>query len=316
MVLGAAQKGPRHGGQIQPAHGGQYPHRVGGVGAMQGQRPVDDLFFLFKGRIRQPAAPAGDGLRRGVGQGCQHRRRGGGVADAHFPDAQRLYAVRRGLCRQLHAGFQRLKSLLPGHGGFSGDVAGGAAHLPVQHAGDGAIRVDAHVRHHHLVAEVVGQRRHPRLVAGHVDDLRKSHGGGGGGDALRRDAIIRRQHQHPALLDMGAHLSGDARQPDGVVLQFAQTAGGLGQLRLTAAGGVHDLPIRDGDGLAVLLQFLICHRLLLTKIALLRQPCKGRGAVLIFDGPCGRRTLLQQRRQYLLHGDAAFSQTAVEIPIP
>ena len=115
---------------------------------------------------------------------------------------------------------------------------------------------------------------------------------------------------------MGAHLSGDARQPDGVVLQLAQTAGGLGQLRLTAAGGVHDLPIRDGDGLAVLLQFLICHRLLLTKIALPHQPCKGRGAVLIFDGPCGLRTLLQQRRQYLLHGDAAFSQTAVEIPIP
>ena len=115
---------------------------------------------------------------------------------------------------------------------------------------------------------------------------------------------------------MGAHLSGDARQPDGVVLQLAQTAGGLGQLRLTAAGGVHDLPIRDGDGPAVLLQFLICHRSLLAEIALLRQPCKGRGAVLIFDGPCGRRTLLQQRRQYLLHRDAAFSQTAVEIPIP
>ena len=209
-----------------------------------------------------------------------------------------------------------MKGLLPGHGGLSGNVAGRAAHLPVQHAGDGAIRIDAHVRYHHLVAEVVGQRRHPRLVAGHVDDLRKSHGGGGGGDALRRDAVIRRQHQHPALLDMGAHLSGDARQPDGVVLQLAQTAGGLGQLRLTAAGGVHDLPIRDGDGLAVLLQFLICHRSLLTEIALPHQPCKGRGAVLIFDGPCGLRTLLQQRRQYLLHRDAAFSQTAVEIPIP
>ena len=79
---------------------------------------------------------------------------------------------------------------------------------------------------------------------------------------------------------------------------------------------VHDLPIRDGDGPAVLLQFLICHRSLLAEIALLRQPCKGRGAVLIFDGPCGLRTLLQQRRQYLLHRDAAFSQTAVEIPFP
>ena len=56
---GRGRKGPRHGGQIQPPTAAR-THRVGGVGAMQGQRPVDDLFFLFKGRIRQPAAPTGD----------------------------------------------------------------------------------------------------------------------------------------------------------------------------------------------------------------------------------------------------------------
>ncbi len=94
-----------------------------------------------------------------------------------------------------------------------------SAHLPIQHAGDG-IRVDA-MSATTTSFEVVGQRRHSCLWRVMVMTA-KSHGVGRR-DALRRDPLSP-PAQHPALLDMGAHLS--VMPPaDGVVLQLAQLPG-------------------------------------------------------------------------------------------
>ena len=257
--MGAAQKQPRHGGQVQAAYRRQNGHRVAGVRMMQGQGLPQHPLFRGEVPIRQAAAPARYVLHGGPGQGRQHGGGGGGVADAHFPHAHGVYALLLGHVGQVKAHGQGPEGLLLRHGGLCGNVAGGEADLPVQHLGAGHRHADAHVHHLDLVAEVRRQGGHAGFVPGHVHRLLHRHRLGGAGYALRHHAVVRRQHRYPAPVDPGPGRSPDAGQPDGHVLQGPQAARGLGQLRLPPPGGVHGLPVCRENGLYICCQFLPCH---------------------------------------------------------
>ena len=257
--MGAAQKQPRHGGQVQAAYRRQNGHRIARVRMMQGQGLPQHPLFRLEAPVRQAAAPAGHLLHGGPGQGRQHRGGGGGVADAHFPHAHGVYALGLGLPGQVQPHGQGVQGLLLRHGGLHGDIAGGKPDFPVQHLGAGHRRPDAHVHHLHIVAEIRRQCGHPGFVPGHVHRLLHRHGLGGTGYALRHHAVVRRQHRHPAPPDLRPGRPQDPRQPDGHILQRPQTARGLGQLRLPPPGGVHGVPVCRENGLYICCQFLPCH---------------------------------------------------------
>ena len=260
--MGAAQKRAGHGGDVQSAHLAQHVQHVVFIGVVQRQRTAQHLLFPGKALVGQSAAPSGDGVHVRVQQHRQHGGAGGGVADAHFPHAQKVDPVGLSPGGGFHSGGKSLQGFGAGHGRFHGHVAGAPAHLAVQHGGTVHVGVDAHVDDGYVVPKGLGQRRHAGFAAGHVDGLLQRDGLGRAGHPLGHHAVIGGEHRHTALFDGGAHPAGDARHADGHVLQLPQASRGLGQRRLTAAGGGHGGLVRAADGRQIGFQFLFRHRVI------------------------------------------------------
>ena len=133
---------------------------------------------LFRGKalIRKAAASACHLLHSGPGEGGQNSRGGGGVADAHLPNANGLDSLLLGLARQLQTHSHGIQYLLAGKGRFFGQIAGGTANLPVQDSRAPHFGVDSHIRHHHRISKVPGQGGHAGNMPGHVHRLTQGHG--------------------------------------------------------------------------------------------------------------------------------------------
>ena len=257
--MGAAQKSTGHGGEIQPAYSGQHADDIVFIGPVQRQRLPQHLLLPQEALVGEAAAPAGDGLHIRAGEDCQHRRRGGGVADAHFADTQRRYAIRLGLRRLLYAGGHGLQHLLPGHGVLPDNVAGAPAYLAVENTHRRHVAVDAYIHHRYIVAEGCRHGGHAGLTEGHIHRLLQCHRRRRAGYALRHHAIVGGEHRHAALVHGGAYLPGHACQPDGHILQLTQTARRLGQLRLPPPRRIHGGLVGGANGLDICPQFLLCH---------------------------------------------------------
>ena len=226
---------------------------------MQRERTPDHVLFLPEGIVRQARAAAGQLLRRKAGQRRQNGGRRRGVADAHLADADGLHTVLRGALRLLHADGNGRQRLLPRHGGLPRDIAGGAADLPIHDLRAADIRVDADVRHDDGIAKGRRQGGHARDMPCHIDRLTERDRDRRCRNALGRNAVIRREHEHAAAVDPIFHPAGQSCQPDGDILQRAEAARRLGQLRLTAGGSVHRGAVRRADGAQKGLKFLLCH---------------------------------------------------------
>ena len=258
-LMGAAQKRTGHGGEIQSAYPGQHADHVVLIGVVQRQRLPQHLLLPQEALVGQPAAPACHGRYIRAGESCQHRRRGGGVADTHLADAQRRHAVGLGKRRLLHAGGHGLQHLPAGHGVLPDDVAGAAPDLPVEDAHRRHVAVDAHIHHRHVVAEGRRHGGHTGLAEGHVHRLLQGHRRRRTGYALGHHAVVGGEHRHAALVHGGAYLPGHACQPDRQLLQLPQTARRLGQLCLPPPRRVHGRLVGGTDGLNICPQFLLCH---------------------------------------------------------
>ena len=226
---------------------------------VQLESTAQHLLLPVEALVGQAAAPSGDGLHLHVQQHREHGSAGGGVADAHFPDAQHRNAVGFRLRGGLHAHRQRLKGLRTGHGGLHRQIGGAIAHLAVDHVGTVDIGGDAHVVYGHVVAEGFRQRRHAGFAAGHVDRLLQGDGLGRTGHPLGHHAVVGGEHRHTALFYLRADLTRDARHADGHLLQPAKASRRLGKLRLTAACGGHGGLVRRSDGCDICVQFLLGH---------------------------------------------------------
>ena len=119
--------------------------------------------------------------------------------------------------------------------------------FPVQHGALPDIGVDAHIAHGNAAVEVPGQHRGAGLGPGQIDRLHQCHRLGRTGHAFCHHTVVRGKYQQVFLLDMVVHPAGDAGKLDRQLLQAAQTAGGLGQLSLATARGVHGHLIRRGN---------------------------------------------------------------------
>ena len=255
---GAADKRPAHSGDIQPAHLGNSVKHILFTGLMQPKRISNHALLMGEGLIRQSPAPAAHLPHGSPGQYGQHGGTGGGVTDAHFTDAHDVHALCVGSFHRLHPGGHGIHSLLPGHGRLTGNIPGAPPHLAVYHP----LRrrgVNAHVRHHHAVAEVVGHGGHTGFMPGHIDALLHRHALRRRADPLGHHAVVGGKHQHPAFFRPWRHRALNPRQGHGVVLQPPQAPRGLGQLRLPPPCPVHGVPVNGvgcGDALH---QFLFRH---------------------------------------------------------
>ena len=214
---------------------------------------MNNLLFVDKGVVGESAAPSGDRLHIHVQQGRQHRRRGGGVADAHFPDAQQSGV---GLHGDLGAGEDGLFGLGAGHGRAGGDVAGARRDASVQHRRVVYRDLYPHVADSDPAAEPGRQHRSPGLAPGEVDRLLQGDDLGGAGHPFGHHAVVGGKDQQLLFGQIVVQLAGDARQLDGKLLQPPQAARRLGQLGLPAGGGVHGGPVQGPDGPDELFQIL------------------------------------------------------------
>ena len=129
--MGASQKRAGHGGDVQPAYRRQHVQHVPAVNRPPGHGLTQHRLLPGEALVRQSAAPARHRVDVRPGEHRQHGGGGGGVADAHLADAQGRHAVPFGPRGLLYARRQRVQHLPAGHGVLTGDVAGGAADVPV-----------------------------------------------------------------------------------------------------------------------------------------------------------------------------------------
>ena len=227
---------------------------------MQRQRRGDDPLFQSEALVGHAAAPTGDALHAQSRQRRQHRRGGGGVADAHFPHAQNGHAVPLGLPRKLHAHAHGMGGLLAGHGRLFGKISRAGQDLPVY---DGRTLIgvgNAHVHHLHLVAEVVRHGAHAGEIPSHIHRLRRRDAAWRDGHPLLRDAVIGAENDDAAGGILRVQRAGNAAQADINIFQLPQTAGGLGQRALIDGGASHGIGIRRSDmGKLPQERFLVVH---------------------------------------------------------
>ena len=249
---GTAQESAAHGGNIKAAYLGQYINHIQFIRLVAVDGVLDHLFLFQKTLIRNSAAPAGNGFHIRIQQYGKHSGRGGGIADAHFTDADDICL---GVCSQFNAGKDRLDGLRSGHGGAFDDVSGTVGNFSVQHLPVFDDGVDTHITHGDLTAKVSAKGGSTGFVPGQVDGLHQCNRLGGGRNTFFHHAVVCGEHQKMLLLYRIMHLARDTGQLNGQFLQTTERAGRLGELGLPLPGFCHGGIIQTGYFLNPIVQF-------------------------------------------------------------
>ena len=184
--------------------------------------------FAHKAFVRKARAAPHDGFGPGVEQRTQHTRRRGGVANAHFPGGDQLYAL---TCQPLHqpdACQNALGRLLAAHGWAQRAIFGAVCDAAVQNARLARIVFHAHIHGQHRAARHLPHAAHSRYPQGQIVRHGGCYAGGALRNALGHHAVVGAEHQRPPgreLYIFAARKPGDLL--DGL-FQKAQTAQGLG----------------------------------------------------------------------------------------
>ena len=196
-LFGTTQECTAHGGNVKAAHLGQHIDHIGFVGLVDGDGIFDDLLLSQKALVRDAAAPARHRLHIRLQKNRQDSRRGGGVADAHFTNAD---DIRIRILGQLKAGPDGLDALLAGHGGSVKDIPSAEGDFPVQHLRLFDLSIDAHIADGDAAAEMLAQCRGTCLVPGQIDGLHQCHRLGCRRYTFLHHTVVRGKHQKMLLL--------------------------------------------------------------------------------------------------------------------
>ena len=247
MHLRRAQKRAAHRGDIEAADLGKHIHDIVCLRLHPRDRSIDDLLFAGKAGIVHPAA-APYGFLRGQMQKAGKNRAGrGGIADAHFADADHIHAVLRRTMRRRAADFDGAQRLSTRHRRFTGDVFCALRDLTIVYAGADEIRVDTDIGDVQLRIVMLRQHRHAGQPARKIDGLRQRYRLRRGGDPLLHHAVIRCEDQYAPLfrtIDLAAR---NARPADGNFLQHAQTFRRLRQRSLPRRRPFHRFGVQRAD---------------------------------------------------------------------
>ena len=181
--------------------------------AMQRDGGAHRVGLAFQRRVVGAGAAADPVLRRAAVEAAIDRRRRGGVADAHFAQAQQVGAGGE----RLHAERHRRRAGPFVERRLARDVAGRLLERQLEHA----------QRNVEGLADLIDRR----AAGGEIGDHRLGDRGRIGRDALGDDAVIAGEDGDQRRVDVGGAAL-PAGEPFGDVLQPAERTGGLGQLGL------------------------------------------------------------------------------------
>ena len=161
-----------HGSNIKTAHLSQYIDHIILVRIIDGNSILDDLLLFQEALIRNTAPATGHRLHIRLQKNRQDSRGGGGVADAHFTNAD---DIRLGILRQFKAHINGLFALFPAHGRAKDNVLRAVGDLFVQHLRFPDICIDAHIADGNFTTKVLTEGRCTSLMPGQVDGLHQCH---------------------------------------------------------------------------------------------------------------------------------------------
>ena len=172
-------------GVLQPPDGGQRTEGIRGVGLVEREGSLNDQALVGVHVIVSAGAASGDQGHRCAGENRDEGAGRGGVADAHVAGDETARPCLDRLLGGLDAHLDGSSGLIPGHGGFDGEVAGAPGNFAIPNGG--MLRIvggDAHVGHEQSRPHLLRQDVDGRTAARDVDEH-------GGGDFLRpgRDTL-------------------------------------------------------------------------------------------------------------------------------
>ena len=248
---GGAQDEPGQGGVLEAAERGQDAHRVGRVGAVQGQAAADDVDLPGVGGSVDPGAAAGRLGRVGAGEGADQRGRRGGVGDPHVAGDQAPVARGDQVSGDLQADRQRGHGLLAGHRRPGGEVRRARRDLAGQQSRH-RLQRGGHpdVNHRDLGAGLGRERVDHRPAGQEVGHHLGRHLLRPGRHALGVHAVVGSEDRHAGRLGQRrGRGAGQAGQSHGHLFEHAQRAARLGHPVLPFARGGHRRRVgRDDRG--------------------------------------------------------------------
>jgi len=262
---GTAQVKSCHRRNVKPTHLTENVHWIAGVGPVDLQGPLHRLALARQPRVRQSGPPAHRLLGGETQQGAGHRRRGGGVANAHLPGGQEGIPILRQLPGQGEAHGQGPLRRLPRHGRAFRHVLGAPLqHHAGAHAGWRVPPGHAQIHREHLGPGRPGHVAHGGAPLPHSLGYRPGDLLAGLGDPLGHHAVVGAEHRHGLPAQVQVRTAGHSGHSDQQVLQPAQPPEGLGNGVPPAAGRLHGPPVRRGDGRYLLWKLGPGHRAFLS----------------------------------------------------
>ena len=216
---------------------------------MQRQCPFDDLDLGGQPIIVQTGAASGHHGGRRPGHSGGDGAGGGGVADAHLSETEKIGAGGDFLLGHFESALDCRLRLLARHGGPDRHVLGATAdllqHKPLERA---QFIGNAHVHHDHAGANVPRQDVDGSTAAQEVADHLRRDRLRVGADTLRHHAMIGGHHQDGRPAEDRAGGGADACDTDRQFLKSAQAAFRLGQGSLAKPGQSHSLTVEGREG--------------------------------------------------------------------
>ena len=219
--LGGLEHRARHHGDLEAAEGGQHGERIVGAGMLL-HGGGDHLLLALDAVRRQARAGANALLQRQPGQLVHDRGGGGGVTDAHLPEADHGAGQ---VARQCHAMLQRVLELLARHRRLGGEVARTVGDFAVEQAGTHTeVVVDARIDHMQRTAILAGEHIDGGAVGQEVLDHLPGHVLRIGRYAFRHDTMVARKYQDGGIRDPDARRALDQAELDGQRFEASQAA--------------------------------------------------------------------------------------------
>ena len=247
-LQGSAEKCAGHRGEVEAANGGEDTNGVRRIGSVDIECTADDVALVREGGVGEAGAASDGFIRRGACERGENGGGGGGVADAHFADANDVYAVAVGVAHGVEAAAQGSEGLVARHGGAERYVVGASADTDVDETGEGPLGVNANIVDANAGADMPREDGHAGLGAGHLDGLNAGDGRRRDAHALADNAVVGGEDEDSRGLEPGAVRAEQASKADPHLLKAAKTAGGLGEAGLAALRGGKGGGVRRADG--------------------------------------------------------------------